>query len=54
VPSNLECVGCGVEEEQAYGALIEATVPSAQPLGSTRKLNVLRWEDPSGARLSSR
>ncbi len=26
-------------------------MPSAQPLGSTRKLNVLRWEDPSGARL---
>jgi hypothetical protein len=51
VPSNLECVGCGVEDEQAYGALIEATVPTAQPLGSTRMLNVLRWEDPSGARL---
>lgn len=49
--SNLACVGLAVEDEEAYGALIDTIVPHAARLGSRGGFDVLRWEDPSGARL---
>jgi hypothetical protein len=51
VSSNLSCVGLGVTASQDLGELLSAVLPQAVPLGSGGGVEVLRWQDPSGARL---
>ena len=49
--SNLECIGLGVEDQDALAALVDAIRPSAVTIGEAKGVAVERWEDPSGARL---
>jgi len=49
--SNLSCVGLGVSDVSGLRSLIDRIIPSAVELGRVGDLKVLRWEDPSGARL---
>ncbi len=48
--STLACAGLPVTDEQQLGAL-DRIMPEAQLLGRTGRNSVVRWEDPSGARL---
>ncbi|MDP9436836.1 MAG: hypothetical protein M3P93_17275, partial [Actinomycetota bacterium] len=49
--STLACAGLPVTDEQQLGALLDRIMPEAQLLGRTGRNSVVRWEDPSGARL---
>ena len=48
---TLACVGLPVTDERQLSALLDRILPEAQLLGPTGPNRVLRWEDPSGARL---
>jgi hypothetical protein len=49
--SNLACVGLAVANEAELSALIRAVRPNAFGFGHVAGVELLRWEDPSGARL---
>lgn len=49
--SNLACIGLDVAGRDEFDALVEETLPSARSLGHSGRVEVLRWQDPSGARL---
>ncbi len=49
--SNLECVGLAVHDEDAFAQLVAAVLPAAASVGRGAGVEVVRWEDPSGARL---
>ncbi|MGC4943365.1 hypothetical protein [Kribbella sp. DT2] len=50
--SNLDCLGLGVGSPEAFADLVERIGPQATPIARTDDgLELLRWEDPSGARL---
>jgi hypothetical protein len=51
VPSNLACLGLGVADNAELERLLSVAVPAARPLGEVDGIWVVRWEDPSGARL---
>ncbi|MGE5830557.1 MAG: hypothetical protein ACM30G_19645 [Micromonosporaceae bacterium] len=51
MPSNLECLGLGVADQAELERLLGVAVAAARPLGEVDGVSVLRWEDPSGARL---
>lgn len=49
--SNLDCVGLGVDGREGFEGLVAAALPTAVPIGAAGPVQVLRWQDPSGARL---
>jgi hypothetical protein len=50
--SNLDCLGLGVDSPEAFADLVERIVPLAALVGiGDDGVELLRWEDPSGARL---
>jgi hypothetical protein len=49
--SNMECIGLDVADEEALDRLLDRVLPDAVELGRWGGVQVLRWEDPSGARL---
>lgn len=49
--SNLACVGLAAACQAELSALVDAVLPSAVRLGQGAGVELLRWEDPSGARL---
>jgi hypothetical protein len=51
VSSKLGCVGLAVEAGDQLDQLIAAVLPAADSLGRNGDVEVLRWQDPSGARL---
>jgi hypothetical protein len=51
VTSNLSCIGLGVADTAELENLFRRVIPTADELGRVGALRVLRWEDPSGARL---
>jgi hypothetical protein len=51
VASNLECVGLGVADKTGLQRLMDGALADATHLGAVDGVTVLRWEDPSGARL---
>jgi hypothetical protein len=51
VASNLSCVGLGVADASELDSLVDRVLPRAVEIGRLGDLRVLRWEDPSGARL---
>jgi hypothetical protein len=51
VASNLECVGLGVADRSDLRRLVSSALADARELGAVGGVSVLRWEDPSGARL---
>jgi hypothetical protein len=48
--STLACAGLPTSDEQ-LGALLEQILPEAELLGAVGRNRLVRWEDPSGARL---
>lgn len=51
VASNLSCVGLAVDNSAELDELLDQLHPDLVPLGEAGGVEVLRWEDPSGARL---
>jgi hypothetical protein len=51
VSSTLACAGLPVTDEQQLSALLDRIMPEVQELGRTGRKRVVRWTDPSGARL---
>jgi hypothetical protein len=51
VASNLECVGLGVADRNGLHRLVNRALADARQMGTAGSVTVLRWEDPSGARL---
>ena len=51
MPSNFACIGLDVPDEAGFDALIERLAPAAEPVGIAGEVTMLRWQDPSGARL---
>jgi hypothetical protein len=49
--SNLECVGLPVVDGAGLADLVKRVLPRARSIGRSGEVDVLRWEDPSGARL---
>jgi len=49
--SNLSCVGLDVADANELESLVDRVLPRAVDIGRFGKLRVVRWEDPSGARL---
>ncbi|MEU2610282.1 hypothetical protein ABZ570_01640 [Micromonospora sp. NPDC007271] len=49
--SNLACVGLGVADRAGMRQLVSLALASAERLGEADGIAVLRWQDPSGARL---
>ena len=49
--SNLACVGLDAEDAEAFGRLVDGALAAATPIGTAADVQVLRWQDPSGARL---
>ena len=49
--SNLACIGLEMADANAFNDLVSAVLPQAAPLGPVGDIEILRWEDPSGARL---
>ncbi|WP_432948136.1 hypothetical protein ACQPXM_12885 [Kribbella sp. CA-253562] len=50
--SNLDCLGLGVDSPEAFADLVERIGPHAAVVGAGADgVELLRWEDPSGARL---
>ncbi len=50
--SNLDCLGLGVDSPEAFADLVERIGPQAALVGAGPDgIELLRWEDPSGARL---
>jgi hypothetical protein len=51
VSSNLSCVGLAMATSRELGELVSAVLPHAVLLGHSGGVDVLRWQDSSGARL---
>jgi len=51
VASNLECVGMGVADPDGLGALIDSIRVQTVTIGRKAGIEVVRWQDTSGARL---
>ena len=51
VASNLACIGLDVDSRDEFDELVAALLPDAVSLGRSGRTEVLRWQDPSGARL---
>jgi hypothetical protein len=51
VASTLECVGLGVADRTGLQRLIDRALADARRVGVADSVTVLRWQDPSGARL---
>lgn len=51
VASNLACIGLDVDSRDEFDELVGALLPDAVSLGRSGRTEVLRWQDPSGARL---
>jgi hypothetical protein len=51
VTSNLDCVGLGVDSRAGLERLVDAALEDADLLGTVAGVKVLRWQDPSGARM---
>ncbi|MBB5870114.1 hypothetical protein F4553_003493 [Allocatelliglobosispora scoriae] len=49
--SNLECVGLAVPDREKFAELVESAIAAAEPVGTVDGVSVVRWTDPSGARL---
>ncbi|MFD2767075.1 hypothetical protein [Micromonospora eburnea] len=49
--SNLDCVGLGVTDRAGMRRLVDIALAGAERLGEADGVSVLRWQDPSGARL---
>jgi hypothetical protein len=50
--SNLDCLGLGVDSPEAFADLVERIGPQAAVVrAGSDGIELLRWEDPSGARL---
>ncbi len=50
--SNLDCLGLGVDSPEAFADLVDRISPQAALIGAgSDGIELLRWEDPSGARL---
>jgi hypothetical protein len=50
--SNLDCLGLGVESPEAFADLVERIGPHTTLVARTAdEVELLRWQDPSGARL---
>lgn len=49
--SNLECLGLGVADQAAFVRLVSGALSDAVLLGRSGDVDVVRWQDPSGARL---
>jgi hypothetical protein len=51
VSSNFACIGLDIEDSDDLGRLLARIKPRVVELGRAGELRVLRWQDPSGARL---
>ena len=51
VASNLACVGLAVADVDELQSLVSRVVLFAERIGKVDGIDVMRWEDPSGARL---
>lgn len=51
VASNLGCIGMATADTTGFAALVNRARPSAVSFGRAGDVDLLRWEDPSGARL---
>lgn len=50
--SNLDCLGLGVDSPEAFADLVERIGPHTALVGAgPNDVELLRWQDPSGARL---
>ena len=49
--SNLACLGLGVETEDEFTVLVDRALRQAVPIATAGEERLLRWQDPSGARL---
>lgn len=49
--SNFACVGLPVASDDELQSLLRQVVPLAAPVGRAGKVEVVRWQDASGARL---
>ncbi|WP_139307184.1 hypothetical protein [Micromonospora pattaloongensis] len=49
--SNLDCIGLGVDDHAGMDRLVSIALRGAERLGQAGGVSVLRWQDPSGARL---
>lgn len=49
MPSNFDCLGLGVADEQQLWALVDRTLPESVPIGN--RPGIRRWQDPSGVRI---
>lgn len=49
--SNLECVGLFADDAQAFDDLLRRVLLSSVEIGRADEVRVMRWEDPSGARM---
>lgn len=49
--SNLACVGLAVASEDEIQSLVTQLLPLATPVGRAGRVEVVRWQDVSGARL---
>lgn len=51
--SNFDCIGLGrgLTEDGGLQALVDAVLPGAVGIGGSARGEVLRWQDPSGARV---
>jgi len=47
----MDCIGLGVADRGEFRELLEVALRTATPIGSHDGLQVLRWQDNSGARL---
>jgi hypothetical protein len=49
--SDLACVGLGVGTEKEFDDLVRDVGPAATSVGRSGRVEVVRWQDPGGARL---
>ena len=49
--SNLECVGLGMTSPAGLDSLVSSVLPDTVTIGDKAGIEVLRWQDSSGARL---
>ena len=49
--STLGCIGLAVDGDEELEDLLARVLPQTVPIGSAAGVDVLRWQDPSGARI---
>jgi hypothetical protein len=51
MPTNLNCVGLGINDVEDLRSLVSDVLPNSTSLGVVGNVDVRRWEDASGVRL---